>query len=79
MAIQAQTKLISGTNIFEILITTIFTRSKPPVYTPSDFGYEIEETELAEELAAHIPEQATEQPAQINPNEFETTFNWFLS
>jgi hypothetical protein len=74
-----QTKTISTSNLFEILVSAFFSHSEPSAYTPSDFGYEVEESELAEELAAQIPEQTQEQSTQVNPNDFETVFNWFLS
>jgi hypothetical protein len=79
MTVQAQTKFIPASNIFEMLISAVFSHGKPAAYTPADFGFEVEESELAEELAAYIPEPTQEQCTQIDPNDFETVFNWFLS
>jgi hypothetical protein len=79
MTIHSQTTPISASHIFEMLISAVFTRNEPAAYSPSDFGFEVEGTELAEELAAQIPDHTQEQSFQINPNDFETTYNWFLS
>jgi hypothetical protein len=79
MTIHSQTKLISASNIFEMLISAVFPHDEPAAYSPSDFGFEVEEAELAEELSAQIPAQSQEQTPQVNSNDFETVFNWFLS
>jgi hypothetical protein len=45
-----------------------------------DLGYEISEDELAGELRAHPGSQIVDQPIpEIDPNEFETAYQWFLS
>jgi hypothetical protein len=79
MTVQAQTKTIPASHIFEMLISTIFSRNETASYTASDFGFEIEGSELAEELSTPIPTYLQGQSAQINPSDFETEFNWFLS
>jgi hypothetical protein len=79
MTIQSPTKIISTTNIFEMLISAFFSTNQPASYSPSDFGFEIEESRLAEELSTPLPAILPEQPVQVNPNDFETLFNWFLS
>ena len=79
MTIQSPTKLISAANMFEMLISAFFTSDQPAAYSPSDFGFEIEGCELAEELSTPLPGPQPEQPVQVNSNDFETVFNWFLS
>jgi hypothetical protein len=79
MTIQAQIKTVPASNIFEMLISAVFSHKKPASYSPSDFGFEVEEAELADELASPIPDHSPDQTTQINPNEFETVYNWFLS
>ena len=45
-----------------------------------DLGYEISEDELARELCAFAAGQHVDQTApEIDPDEFETAYQWFLS
>jgi hypothetical protein len=45
-----------------------------------DLGYEISEDELARELCACAAGQHVDQTMpQIDPDEFETAYQWFLS
>jgi hypothetical protein len=45
-----------------------------------DLGYEISEDELARELCAFAAGQLVDQTIpEIDPDEFETVYQWFLS
>lgn len=59
----------------------IFLISEPEsVTTPKEMGYEIDEEELADEMQAELPAYFQDQPASsISPDEFESTYNWFIS
>lgn len=46
---------------------------------PVDAGYEYDEYELGEELAACRKRQPLCPPAEIEPDEFEVAYNCFLS
>lgn len=45
-----------------------------------DFGYEIDEQELAEELIAPLPISfPLPTPADVDPDDFERIYRWFLA
>jgi hypothetical protein len=79
MIAQTLSKITPSRNILEMLISAVFSPTKPSPYSPADFGCEIEEAELAEELAAQISVNSNDQSPQIEPEEFETVYNWFIS
>jgi hypothetical protein len=48
--------------------------------SPHDFGYEIDEEELAGELPAPVPSHpVTREIPEIDPLEFEAIYLWFLT
>ncbi len=59
-----------------------------PIYIPQshleisaqELGYEINEDEVANELGTQLPEKVSWQPIpEVEPEEFETVYKWFLS
>ena len=59
-----------------------------PVYIPisttsitaKEIGYEIDEDDLAREMLAPLPTSLQDQPApQVDPDEFDKIYKWFLS
>ena len=54
--------------------------ARPQQYTAYDFGYEVDEGEVGELMAAGYSNGSFGNPTpQINPDEFETINHWFLS
>jgi hypothetical protein len=48
--------------------------------TPQDLGYEVNEEELAGEMLAQLQRSPVDQTApEIDPEEFETIYHWFLA
>jgi hypothetical protein len=79
MTAQTLSKITPSRNIFEILISAVFSPTKPSSYSPADFGCEIAAAELADEFAAQISINSNDQSPQVDPEEFETVYNWFIS
>jgi len=80
MTTQTQNKIISASNIFEILFSAVFSPSNPPSYTPADFGFEVEEEELADEMSAQNSDLSLDQTTSpVASEEFDSLYNWFLS
>lgn len=59
-----------------------------PIYIPQsqleiaaqELGYEINEDEVANELGVQLPKDVSWQPIpEVEPEEFETVYGWFLS
>ena len=48
--------------------------------SPQDFGYEINEDELAGEMLVQLPDDLLGQtPPEVDRDEFESVYKWFLS
>jgi hypothetical protein len=48
--------------------------------TAQELGYEFKETELAEEMTAQLQSQTAGQAFhQLEPDEFEAVYSWFLA
>jgi len=62
-----------------IFTQLIVARESAPACTPQDLGCEIAEAELASELAA--PQLTADCAAlpDVDPDEFDTIYNWFIS
>jgi hypothetical protein len=58
---------------------THFARVKPQHVRAVEAGYEYDEQELAEELSACRQRQPHSSPVQVEPGDFEATYQWFLS
>ena len=64
----------------KVFILSTFEVSPAPKYTATDFGYEIDPQDMADELAATILGEQTPAPSQeVAPEDFENVYNWFLS
>ncbi len=60
--------------------STYTIKKKPIQVSTCDYGFDIDEDELASELLARLPNSLNEQTIpEIDPNEFETMYQWFLS
>jgi len=47
---------------------------------PQDLGYEINEDDLASEMLAQLPDDLLGQTTpEVDPEEFESIYKWFLS
>lgn len=53
---------------------------RPLQISAKDVGYEIDEMELAEELTAPLPISfPTPDPSEVDPDNFEIIYQWFLA
>ena len=53
---------------------------RPLQVSAKDFGYEIDEQELAEELIAPLPISfPLPTPPDVDPDDFERIYRWFLA
>jgi hypothetical protein len=72
----AETKMITQTLNHSIYILNLF--SLPPI-CPDEIIYD-DEQQLAAELSTPIPQGILNQPLpEIDPDEFELLYGWFLS
>jgi hypothetical protein len=56
------------------------TSPRPLQVSARDFGYEIDEQELAEELVAPLPISfQIPTPPEVDPHDFERIYRWFLA
>ena len=52
----------------------------PVEISSQDFGYEINEDDLASEMLVQLPDNLLGQtPPEVDPDEFESIYKWFLS
>lgn len=71
---------IKTTHICCFFSLPIYTPISTSGISPKDMGYEIDEDELAGEMLAPLPACFQDSPApEIDPDEFEAAYNWFLS
>jgi hypothetical protein len=57
-----------------------FTPETTIKFSPKECGYEIDEDELASEMLAQFPDCPMGQTApEVDPEEFEKIYGWFLS
>ena len=80
MTVQTPTRIYSTNNFIEILLTADSIASRSPKFSQADFGLEVTEEELANELEAKISIQPLDQTTpQVDPDEFEILYHWFIS
>jgi hypothetical protein len=80
MTVQTLTKVVSTSSIFDFILTVNLKSAQPDPLTAADFGFEVGDEELAEELSETIPSSLIPQTApQVDPEDFETIYNWFIS
>jgi hypothetical protein len=53
--------------------------AEPQQYTAYDFGYEVDQDEVGEWMAAEYSNGSFDLTPQVEPDEFETLNHWFLS
>ena len=74
---QAFVKTILFCNIFSL---PLYIPMGPVEISPQDFGYEINEDDLASEMLLQLPDNLVGQaPPEVDPDEFESIYKWFLS
>lgn len=77
MNAQSYLKTTLTRNFFSL---PIYTTESWMITSAKEMGYEIDEDELAIEMQAELPAYFQDQPMPaISPDEFETTYKWFLS
>jgi len=77
MNTQAFTKTTFTCSIFTL---PIYTPVSSTGVSPKDMGYEIDEDDLASEMLAQLPDCFQDKPApEVDPDEFEAAYKWFLS
>ena len=65
---------------FAISAQDNYPNPRPLKVTAGDFGYEIDEQELADELLAPFPDRIPKSaPPEIAPEDFEETYHWYLA
>jgi hypothetical protein len=75
----AQT-LVKTTSIRNLFSLPVYVSLCPIEISPQDFGYEINEDELASEMRVQLPDNLIWQPIpEVDPEDFETVYKWFLS
>ena len=72
--------IVKSTLIWNIFSLALSIPTSPIEISPQDFGYEINEDELASEMRVQLPDDLIWQPIpEVDPDDFETVYNWFLS
>ena len=76
--VQTLPKIVNG--LFAYSLRDNFFFNGQILASAQDFGYEIAEEELASGLASPLPDEL-EGPAipEVDPDDFETAYQWFLS
>ena len=78
METQVQTQF-TPTCIMEFVVLAEETPAEPQQCTAYDFGYEANEDEVGEWMAAEYSNGSFDLIPQIEPEEFETLYQWFFS
>jgi len=74
---QAFVKTTLFCNIFSL---PLYIPMGPIEFSPQDLGYEINEDDLASEMLAQLPDDLLGQTTpEVDPEEFESIYKWFLS
>ena len=63
----------------EFVVLAEETPAEPQQYTAYDFGYELDEEEVGQAMAAEYSNGSFDLAPQVEPDEFETLNHWFLS
>ena len=72
--------IVKSTLIWNLFSLPVYVPLCPIEISPQDFGYEINEDELASEMRVQLPDDLIWQPIpEVDPDDFETVYNWFLS
>ena len=72
--------IVKSTLIWNLFSLPVYVSLCPIEISPQDFGYEINEDELASEMLVQLPDDLLGQTTpEVNPDEFETVYKWFLS
>ncbi|HLE51735.1 MAG TPA: hypothetical protein VI755_06710 [Anaerolineales bacterium] len=72
--------IVKSTLIWNLFSLPVYVSLCPIEISPQDFGYEINEDELASEMRVQLPDDLIWQPIpEVDPDDFETVYNWFLS
>jgi hypothetical protein len=53
--------------------------AEPQQYTAYDFGYELNEEEVGQAMAAEYSNGSFDLTPQVEPDEFEAIYHWFFS
>jgi hypothetical protein len=77
MNTQANTKTTSTSSIFSL---PVYISTPKTSLSAKEIGYEIDKDEMGSEVLAQLPASVKDQPApQVDPDDFETLYKWFLS
>ncbi len=80
MTAQTQTKAILAGNIFDFALRMDVSSPRPDPFSTSDYGYPASENDLADDLSGALPANLMDQAApQVDPEDFETIYQWFIS
>ena len=72
--------LVKTTLIWNLFSLPFCIPKSPIEISPQEFGYEINEDDLASEMLVQLPDDLLGQTTpEVNPDEFETVYKWFLS
>jgi len=67
-------------NFFVVLPDEDFATEQPICVSSRDYGFDLDEEEVAEELLAPLPASLRVQTqTKVDPGEFETRYSWFQS
>ncbi len=72
---------ISTTNLYnlEFVVLADETPAEPQQYTAYDFGYETDQDEIGEWMAAEYSNGSFDLTPQVETDEFESLNHWFIS
>ncbi|HEX6305430.1 MAG TPA: hypothetical protein VFZ76_14645 [Anaerolineales bacterium] len=80
MKIQALARPLPVCNLFVVNPSKQPRPSRPIRVSRQDLGYEIDENDLARELQAQLSDSFEDQAIpEIDPDQFESIYCWFLS
>ena len=78
MNTQEQTRFTPACHL-EFVVLEENPPAEPEQYTAYDLGYEVDEDEVGEWMAAEYSNGSFDLTHQVKPDEFETLNHWFLS
>ena len=78
MDTQVQTQF-TPTCYMEFMVLAEETPAEPQQYTAYDFGYEADQDEVGEWMAAEYSNGSFDLTPQVETDEFESLNHWFLS
>jgi hypothetical protein len=78
MDTQIQTKITPAWSL-EFKVLEENPQANPQQYTAYDFGFEADEEEIGEWMAIEYSNGSFDLAPQVQPDEFETLYHWFIS